>query len=71
MAVVSRITLGEQHILSVDADPSTEGGLDAPIGSLATLVDGSAIYRKNSTVVTDWILMVDQYQSIMNSVVFG
>lgn len=71
MAVVARITVGNVHVLSVDADPSVSGGLDAPVGSIATLVDGSAIYRKNSAVATDWLLVVDQYQSIMNSIVFG
>lgn len=59
MAVLDRITLGDIHILTSDSDPTTGGGVVAPIGSFILMSNGSATYRKNSVTATDWVLTID------------
>jgi hypothetical protein len=69
--ILGQITLDQLQILEVDADPSLGVGTVASAGSTAHLSDGSASYRKNSAVDTDWVLISDNTTSILNALVFG
>lgn len=69
--ILGETTLNEILLIEVDADPSVGAGTPAPAGSIATINDGSAMYRKNSSVDTDWILVSDNTTSILNSIAFG
>lgn len=53
------ITVDQLSILEVDADPSTGGGTNAPIGSLAMFNSGSVgtVYVKTATALTSWELI--------------
>lgn len=53
MAILDRITIGNQLILVVDTDPTTSG-VTAPTGSLVLMNDGSAMYLKTNTGDTNW-----------------
>lgn len=53
MAIIDRITIGNQEIAVVDADP-TISGLDLPIGSIVTVNDGSYIFYKVGPLNTDY-----------------
>lgn len=55
MAVILRLqTVGSIIIASVDINPSIGVGLDLPIGSIATVVDGSGIYYKFGALNNQW-----------------
>ena len=51
-------TLNGLLILEVDADPSTDGGVPAPVGSIASVSDGSGLYLKNTALDTGWAKVV-------------
>jgi len=53
MALLDLITVGNQQIIVVDADP-TITGVAAPTGSLILLSDGSGTYIKTNTGDTNW-----------------
>lgn len=53
MASLGLTTLNELEIHEVDASPATSG-VDAPIGSLAIVTDGTKIYLKTGALATDW-----------------
>lgn len=53
MAELSRITFGHQHLIAVDADP-TSSGVSAPLGSIAIMSDGSNIFLKTGSGDTAW-----------------
>lgn len=53
MANLGSITVNEIEIIEVDASPVTSG-IDASIGSLAILTDGSKIFLKNGSLITNW-----------------
>jgi len=56
MAIKGEITLDEIVIASVDADPSTAGGISLPPGSFALLDDdvGAKAWLKTGVTATDW-----------------
>lgn len=54
MAILNAITVGNQLIIISDTDPSTGGGISAPVGSLILMDDGSGSYIKSNTSDTDW-----------------
>lgn len=55
MANISGIqTVDNINLLSVDADPSLAGGTPSPIGSIATVSDGSGLYLKTGVSDTDY-----------------
>lgn len=56
MAILGQITVNEINIFEVDQAPDISPGIDAPIGSIAIMKDGSGIYQKNSTLNTGWYL---------------
>lgn len=53
MASLGLTTLNEIEIHEVDASPVT-GGVDAPIGSMAILTDGTKLFLKTGALATDW-----------------
>jgi hypothetical protein len=53
LASLGVITLNELEIHEIDVDPRTSG-IDAPIGSLAILTDGSFIFLKTTVSTTGW-----------------
>lgn len=53
MAVLGQITLNEILLLEVDAAPNVSP-VDAPIGSLAIMTDGSGVYQKTGPSNIDW-----------------
>jgi len=53
MSSLGAITLNEMEIHEVDVSPVTSG-VDAPIGSLAIVTDGSFIFLKTTTLSTGW-----------------
>lgn len=53
MANLGSITVNEIEIIEVDASPVTSG-VDASIGSLAILTDGSKIFLKSGSLITNW-----------------
>lgn len=56
MAIVGSITLNNQEILAIDADP-TANPTSAPIGSLALINTGGGVYYKYGPNDTDWSLL--------------
>lgn len=52
--ILSRITIGNTLVMVVDADPSAVAGTSAPIGSTATVSDGSGFFLKTGSANTDW-----------------
>ncbi len=71
MASLGLTTLNELEIHEVDVAPSVSG-VDAPIGSLAILTDGSKIYLKSGSLSTNWSpvnsLDRSEYSFILSSV---
>jgi hypothetical protein len=53
MASLGLTTLNELEIHEVDASPVTSG-VDAPIGSLAIVTDGTKLFLKTGALATDW-----------------
>jgi hypothetical protein len=53
MASLGMTTLNEIEIHEVDAPPTTSG-VDAPIGSLAILTNGTKLYLKSGSLSTNW-----------------
>lgn len=53
MASLGLTTINEIEVHEVDVDPSVSG-VDAPVGSLAIITDGTKIYLKTNTLATDW-----------------
>lgn len=56
MAVLGSITVNELEILELDASPATSG-VDAPVGSLGIVTDGSFLYLKTGALITDWSIV--------------
>lgn len=54
MAELGRIILNGVHQITVNADPTSGGGISAPLGSLAFF--GSIYYTKTGNLDTDWLL---------------
>lgn len=55
MAVkLGEITLHGISIISIDVAPDLILGMEAPIGSLATCVDGSGVFYKFGILSTNW-----------------
>lgn len=56
MAVVGLLTVNHKEVLEVDADPSTAGGIAAPLASLAMWDNGSVgrVYIKTGAANTAW-----------------
>jgi|ERR1700741_1183598 len=52
--ILSQTTNGSTMFLVVSSDPSAGSGTTAPIGSIATAVDGTGVYIKKSASNTDW-----------------
>lgn len=71
--------LGVQTINSIwavetDIDPSLSGGVNAPVGSFGSAIDGSGFFTKTGVLATDWIKVptLNQIQdSIISSYVVG
>jgi len=55
-SILNLITVGEKEVLVIDSDPSTGGGLSAPIASIAVYDSGTAGYAflKVGSLDTDW-----------------
>ena len=53
MASLGLTTLNEIEIHEIDSSPLV-GGIDAPIGSLAILTDGTKLFLKSGALATDW-----------------
>jgi len=53
VASLGLTTLNELEIHEVDVSPATSG-VDAPIGSLAIVTDGTKLYLKSGALSTDW-----------------
>lgn len=47
-------TVGDLLILSVDTNPTTSGGTDAPVGSVAICADGSGTFTKINSGLMGW-----------------
>ncbi|MEM4379133.1 MAG: hypothetical protein QXL01_00400 [Thermoplasmatales archaeon] len=62
MAIEGSITLNELTLAEVGTDPSTGGGLDLPVGSMASLGDGvtARLWLKYSSGATDWARILIQ-----------
>lgn len=52
--ILDIITNGDVWIVTLDVNPVTSGGVDAPIGSYGTAIDGSGLFLKYGSLVTDW-----------------
>lgn len=48
------ITINGIKIIECDVNPTTTGGLAAPIGSIASAKDGSGMFYKSASGDTDW-----------------
>lgn len=48
------ITLNGIKIIECDVNPTTTGGLSAPIGSIASAKDGSGMFYKSASGDIDW-----------------
>jgi len=55
MAVVHRQTTGSVQTIVVDANPTTAGGIAAPIGSVATLSTSDGAWLKTGVAATAWV----------------
>jgi hypothetical protein len=69
MAILGEITVNEILILEVDENPISSP-IEAPIGSLAVMTDGSAEYHKFGPNNNDWA-PTNNVNSIINSLVYG
>lgn len=69
MAIVGEITVNEILILEIDELPTVEP-IDAPIGSLAIMTDGSEVFHKFGLNSSDWAV-ANNTNSIVNSLIFG
>jgi hypothetical protein len=58
MAIIGQVTVNQISILEIDADPRADGGLAAPIGSIASMDNGSGSFLKVGSGDTDWKLSV-------------
>lgn len=53
MALIDSITIGEKLFCVIDADP-TISGIEASLGSIATMDDGTCFFMKIGSLDTDW-----------------
>ncbi len=58
MALVDLITCGDIVLATVDTDPSVSG-VDLPLGSIASMTNGSATYLKTGAPATSWSKIID------------
>jgi len=47
-------TINSVWVIEVDADPTTGGGTDAPLGSIALTNNGVGTFTKTGILATDW-----------------
>jgi len=59
--ILDIITNGDVWIVTLDVNPVTSGGVDAPIGSYGTAIDGSGIFTKIGVGDTDYISGINPY----------
>lgn len=63
---LGKITINEVHIYELNKNPSTDGGFDAPLGSLALIkIVDPRIYQKVGPALTDWKIPIG-FQSFFN-----
>lgn len=51
---IGRITIDDLQLIELEVDPTTGGGVDAPIGSLGLSADGTGTYYKSGSDATAW-----------------
>jgi hypothetical protein len=56
MNIISEKTIGNILILQVDDIPSLSPGIEAPMGSLATILGTGSLWQKTGANDTDWTL---------------
>lgn len=49
------VTVGDVLVISCDTNPTSGGGLSAPVGSIALANDGSGTFTKIGATNTDWV----------------
>lgn len=65
MANLGSITVNEIEIIEVDASPKVSG-VDASIGSLAVLTDGSSVFLKTTATSTGWVPIFLDYSYVVD-----
>lgn len=56
--IVSERTIGNILFLQVDGDPSLSPGVEAPMGSLATILGIGDLWQKVGNNLTDWAIIL-------------
>lgn len=51
------ITVNDLWVINTDTDPSTSGGITAPLGSLSLAEDGSGMFYKSGAGATAWNIL--------------
>jgi hypothetical protein len=55
VTALDKITIGDVLFVTADKDPTTDGGLDVPIGSVVTVIDGSGTFTKVGSGLTEYV----------------
>jgi len=62
-------TVGDVLVISTDTNPTSGGGTDAPVGSIALCEDGSGMFTKIGVLFTDWAISPINVQSLASAAV--
>jgi len=65
MAIEGSITLNEIGIYEINADPRASG-IEAPIGSIASMDDGSGLFLKIGAADVDWKIIPNRLKNIIH-----
>ena len=60
-------TVGNVLVISTDTNPTSGGGTDAPVGSIALCEDGSGTFTKIGVLFTDWVISQIKVQSLASA----
>jgi hypothetical protein len=66
MANLGSITINEIEVLEIDVSPKTSG-IDASIGSLAVLTDGTSVFLKTGVASTNWASVGIEYTYVVTN----
>lgn len=66
-AILDIQTVGNVLVISTDTNPTSSGGTDAPVGSIAVCEDGSGTFTKIGVLLTDWVISPIKVQSLASA----
>jgi hypothetical protein len=66
--ILDRITIGSIEVIVTDVNPASNGGVDVPVGTFGTSLDGSGLFLKTGSSITDWYKMVQSNDNALSNI---